>query len=236
VAIVALQIAARAARDVDRQRQALVRWAVTASVRSPRLSDHPGQLAFVERGAVALAGLAVPGLAGAFLVVCWLNVQRSYVELFPPDHFTALFRTLAAPPYSGAGLVVSTYAAPAAQRTGQWAYFDPSFGVAETPRGDGRVQLTRDLRTWVWLADRDRNPAYLTPPYYLCMAPPSFRGLLDRRLGREQQIGNCRDNPIVRQAATSGLPSFPMQIAAEDRSGRDAWTIVRLDWDGSEHR
>ncbi|MGE3271489.1 MAG: hypothetical protein AB7P40_22255 [Chloroflexota bacterium] len=89
-----------------------------------RAANGPGEPGRMVRGGLVAGGCAAGLLV--FIAGYWVHTQQAYVSAFPPDQFTFL-RKFAQPPYRGATFVVSTYAAPLAHFTQQWAYFDPLF-------------------------------------------------------------------------------------------------------------
>jgi hypothetical protein len=204
-------------------------WLDRASVREPRWSDHPGQTAFIGRGATALTGMLVSGALFIFLAGYWLHVQTYYVRELPPTHF-AFLKLLREPPFAGATFVVSTYSAPVAWQVQEWAYFDPQFGQDEVTVVNDEVRIKRDLKTYVWLADRATNPAYQHPAYFVCSTPNHLRGVLERLTHPGNPGGRCSDLPIVRRALAGGRPYLNHQVVARDLSELDSWAILKLDW------
>jgi hypothetical protein len=185
------------------------------------------------RGTCRLAGAAsavAAILMGAMLAGYWIQAQRTYMAIFPPDQFTPVLDLLAQPPYRGSTAVVSMYSAPVAWQTQQWAYFDPVIGQAEPAVVDGRPTLKRDLDTYVWLADKRSNPDYLSPRYYVCMIPRSFRAALGRASDRPEYVPTCGRVPIVAHAEAGDLTGPRAHVVARDASGSDAWAILELDW------
>jgi hypothetical protein len=93
--------------------------------------------------------------------------------------------------------------------------------------------VERDLNTYLWLADRSDNPAYLRPEYYVCMIPQSLDTVvyrLDPRLG----IGansRCTSLGLVDLARGAREDALHPQLMAIDQPERDYWAIVKLDWD-----
>lgn len=175
--------------------------------------------------------LAAAGASALLLIVAgyWAHTQVAYIAAFPPERFTFL-RIFAEPPYRGASFAVSTYAAPLAYFTQQWAYFDPVISNGQVQVKDGQVQLDRDARTYLWLADRHSNPAYQYPDYYACITTSSFRGLLQREIGEEPRTGRCSIIAMVQRAQSLNQELMRFELVAQDESPSDAWAIVRLNW------
>lgn len=194
-----------------------------------RLRDQPGQAAFLKVRAAPLAGALVVGALGLFLTGYWLHAQTYYARQFPPTHYSFL-KQLREAPYAGETFVVSTYAAPVAWQTQQWAYFDPVFGQDAVTLENGNVKLQRDLKTYVWLADRATNAAYQRPTYFICLTPNHMRGVLQRITNAPEQVGRCSDMPIVRNALAGRRSYLAHQVVARDLSALDSWAILRLDW------
>lgn len=134
---------------------------------------------YIYRIGSVLRAYAAPVLAAALLAASclyWIGVQAAYFQLFPPT-YAAFLKKLADAPYRGASFVSSTYAAPVAVQTRQWAYLDPVFlGVGRYALGSsGYVKDGTDA--YLWLADRD-NPVYKNPQYAICHIMPSFSAAL----------------------------------------------------------
>ena len=197
-----------------------------------RHQPMPSAGGLVAAGVPVAATLGV--IAGA-LVIClsvtWLQAQLAYVSLFPPDRFTFL-KMLAFPPYRGASFAVSTYAAPVAHYTQQWAYYDPLISDGDVQFGpDGRVRFLRDMDTYLWVADKRSNPGYARPDYYACVSSPSLRGVLDTINGTEPRTGRCSHVQIAQRAFSAHQELLRFKVAATDPTDANVWTIVKLDWE-----
>jgi len=176
-------------------------------------------------------------VAGALVILQWVNNQVAYIALMPPDRLGVL-KTLAQPPYKGASFISNTYAAPVAAYTGKWAYFDYEFRDAIIEERDGVKRLTIDGR-YLWLADRDRNPEYRRPQYFICLMPQSL-GTVLKGLRFAQSNGpansGCGRMGIVRYAAAARKDVLPRaELVAMDTEGRrkhghESWAILKLDW------
>jgi hypothetical protein len=221
-AYVCVAWARRAIRLARRRRPDATRSGF-ASTSRPALSSH-------ARG--NLAGLLLAGTLCLFLAGFWGVLQRSYVQLLPPDHFEFL-KTLRQAPYLHSSFVVNQYSAPVAAYAEQWAYFDPLISSGRVRLTSQGYQVERDLDTYLWLADRRDNPAYLRPDYYVCMISQSLDTVvyrLDPRLG----IGansRCTSLGLVGLASGARDDAMQPQLMAIDRPERDYWAIVKLDWD-----
>ena len=130
----------------------------------------------------------------------------------------------------GASFAANTYAAPIYAYTGQWAYFDTRLATAD----GGAVSLTeegyvvnRDARSYLWLADRASNRRYSRPDYFLCFWYQDLKTVVYRF--RRVPFG-CSFAGVVEGAAGGKGLTVADSIAAQDKSGRDSWAIVRLDW------
>lgn len=175
--------------------------------------------------------------AGALVILQWANIQAAYIALMPPDRL-GILKTLAQPPYKGASFVSNTYAAPFAAFTGQWAYIDQELAEARVVDRDGVRRLKTDDR-YIWLADRDRNPAYRRPQYFICLVPQSLTAVL-AQLQRAKSEGpgyaGCGRMRIVRYAVAGRKDVLPRaELIAMDTEGRkkygyESWAILRLDW------
>jgi hypothetical protein len=199
----------------------------------PRFADP--QASWLRQYAHAsLAGVAV--LMAGFFVGYWILVQASYLQWLPPDHY-AFVKKLAHPPYRGASFVASNYPAPVAAFTGQWAYQDPAISQGYFMRKGGNLHLAGD-RKYLWFADRDTNPEYRKPDYFICMVGQTM-GSVANRLMRERGIGQgepgCSALSLVRQAQKKGAETKGIRLMEYDRAGleemgTDWWAIVKLDW------
>lgn len=185
-----------------------------------------------NRGSIQ-AEAAVPCLVGGlsivFLVGYWSMVQATYAVRLPGDRF-AFLQQLRRPPFKGATFVANTYAAPIAVMTGNWAYFDPLALHDEVTVTDKGYALSRDRR-YLWFADRDRNPTYLRPQYFVCMTPEDLRAAVPR-VDKAARLpwGKCSDYGAV-DAARSGNPSiFHFREVASAGTDADQWSILAVDW------
>jgi hypothetical protein len=170
--------------------------------------------------------------------VYWVGMQYRYVQLFPPDHF-AVFQRLQSPPFRGASFAAAAYAAPIAAYTGQWAYMDGTLNEAITQTRDAAgKRVLQQSRDYLWFADRDMNPAYRRPQYYLCLALQTMPAVAERLSGNpDVRITGCESSPLVRLAqspeARQAVPS--PRLVEIDTSGRDKvgfarWAILELRW------
>jgi hypothetical protein len=163
----------------------------------------------------------------------WTYLQLSYLALLPPTHF-AFLSTLASPPFKGSSFAVSTYAAPIADFTGQWAYFDALMGSGKTVLTPEGYVVERDTESYLWFADRASNPAYLKPDYYACMIPQDLALVVARLSNTVSDISLCSRYALVKHAIPiTGPDQEPLQntVVAADPTGQDSWAIVKLDWD-----
>ena len=175
--------------------------------------------------------------AGALIVLQWANNQAAYIAIMPPDRL-GILKTLAQPPYKGASFVSNTYPAPFAAYTGQWAYIDQELAQAKIEERDGIRRLKTDDR-YVWLADRDRNPAYRRPQYFICLMPQSLTAVLEQlrhAKGDGAGYAGCGRMGIVRYALAQRQDALPRaELIAIDTEGRrrfgyESWAILKLDW------
>ena len=198
----------------------------------------------IYRLAVSLAGwrgLQLPqrwGVAAGMLVMLqWANIQAAFITFMPPDRL-GILKTLAQPPYRGASFVSNTYAAPIAAFTGKWAYFDHVLMQADIEVRDG-VQRLKTSDRYLWLADRDRNPEYRRPQYFLCLSPHSLATVshhLDLSKSNGAGDAGCGRLGIVRYALAGRSDILPRaELIAMDTAGRrnyghESWAILKLDW------
>ena len=164
----------------------------------------------------------------------WGGVQIETLRLLPPDHYGELRTLLRSAPFKGEGFIVGNYAAPVAAFTGSWAYYDGKFAPVAPRLGEAGYSVDRD-RTYLWLADRDRNPAYVYPTFYICMVPQTPGTVvheLARALGHHSRsIGCSRPTFDERDSSAVEHRVVARDEAGERRRGFAGWQIVRLDWD-----
>lgn len=175
-----------------------------------------------------VVGAPVLALFG-FIVAYWTGVQFSLSQLLPPTGIN-YFAVLSEPPFHGATFAVDAYAAPIRVATDEWAYFDRQLGTGRVDVTDAGYAVARDSG-YLWFADRDSNPDYLKPRYFLCTRPPSLDEVARRLVDPAAPVSTCSDSPLVQLARRSN-DQFPRdRVVAADGSGRDRWAIVQLDWD-----
>jgi hypothetical protein len=166
---------------------------------------------------------AIAGAVSLFMVGYWIHMQAAYVGQLPPSLYTFL-STLAQPPYRGASFVATNYAAPFASFTQQWAYYDPVLGDGVSTAG---YVLARDTRSYLWQADKESNPAYFKPDYFLCFIPDTLSSVIQRLNSVDGSEGRCSGSGLVNAARTKS--DYPHRLVARDQSGHDAWAIIKLD-------
>jgi hypothetical protein len=165
-----------------------------------------------------------------FLGIYWLGIQQAYLRLLPPTQ-VGFIKLLAQPPFRGASFAVNTYAAPVAAQTDQWAYIDGDIGAAKIDLTESGYVYDRPGIAYMWLADKDSNPAYAKPRYYLCFMQQTLDSVAKELAAPERKPAGCSQRPLV-QRTFSGAQSFPRnRIVAADLSGHDTWVILQLDWD-----
>ena len=182
-----------------------------------------------------IGGIASAGAAAALLlagVIYWAEVQASYIRLLPPDH-DSVFRRLAEPPFRSHGLVSNSNAAPMTAFSGEWGYSDAEVGRDRvTLTAEGYV-LGHERRSHLWFADRDRNPAYAAPDFYVCFMPQNFASAAMRRVAQQHgwaTPGGCSAVPLVADAGKPGAV-LHNEVVARDAPERDYWAVLRLDRD-----
>ena len=171
----------------------------------------------------SMFGLQVLAVS-ALLMLCmlsfyWVTLQAGWIARLDPR--ATLLKELQKPQYLGASFAVNTYAAPVAYLAQGWAYFDPQLGKSELRNPEGKFYLRRDFR-YLWLADKHSNSRYFEPDYFVCW---NVRQLLDAVGGGPR----CRELQLVIEARR-GRSILEHREVARDESGRDAWSIVKLNW------
>jgi hypothetical protein len=176
--------------------------------------------------AIGVLLLATP----IFLAAWWLAIQTANARLFPANGFAVLNALESLAP-DRPSIVANSYSAPFALTTGYWSYLDETFS-------SGRIAFSPSSgfghlfdRKYLWFADREKNPEYAKPDLFVCLLTQTYFSAALQEAKPEKKIG-CSDNGIVRLAQRRIDRVWPYHvIAARDPSERDAWAIVKLDWD-----
>lgn len=194
---------------------------------------------------VFISSLLITSLS-LFLLVYWFSMQLTYLELFPPDHFSFL-KNLKEPRYQGASFASSGYAAPIAATTGNWAYIDPSIGSGKIDLTSSGFEFQQDLTNpgYRWFADKKQNPTYRRPDYYLSLVFPTFHHAMEHLVHRVGAKFVCRHHGktqlseypkfasnigiVINADQNQGILSH--RVVNRDKSERDNWAILKLDWD-----
>jgi hypothetical protein len=168
------------------------------------------------------------------LISYWFVTQLTFIRLMPPNHWSFL-KDLRFSPYLGSSFVVNNYAAPIAEMTEEWAYYDPEFSKGVTFLTNTGY-LRNYSNTYLWLADKDSNQEYRKPDYFACMTQQTLESavafLPHRNQENDEQFrGNCENLDLVQSAKSLNSSLLQDQLAAEDLSGQHFWSIIKLDWD-----
>lgn len=171
-----------------------------------------------------LREVVIPGLAAAlllFVAFYWARLQFTYVSFLPPDGAKVL-RRLGAPEFAGTGTISNNYALPIALTTQGWAFQDEVFPQRKPLDVDGREIAISGK--YMWFADRDTNPDYLHPTYYVCRADRNLDTVADLlALAPGDRLTRCSGQPIVQRAMQG-----PDRLIDTDQSPADGWVIVAL--------
>ena len=184
-----------------------------------------------SKGRLILPRLHVMQVLSIFLLmfatVYWARVQTVYMTTVPLNDYTFMPQ-LAQPPYRGATFISDVYAAPIAYFTGTWAYADDLVYENLYVKNGGKVvQLISGDK--LWEADRETNPGYLHPQYYLCARTPTLytaASFVSLRSG--ERLSQCSSEILVRNAHEDVGP-FHNTVVAQDQGPWDMWAIVKLD-------
>ncbi len=183
---------------------------------------------YVRFGRRLLGGtMAAASLAAVLTGAQWLYAQGRYVQLLPPNQLAFLAR-LKEPPFKGKGIVSNTYAIPFASTSGSWGYMDP-FGLSTggyRQTADG-YEPALDFR-YLWLADREVNPAYRRPEVFVCFYAPNL-GFVAARLA-DRATSRCDELGLVKAALSDEWRPFRHRVVAMDRSAANNWALLALDW------
>jgi hypothetical protein len=181
-------------------------------------------------------GAAVTATGLVAVVVYWGGLQAFLFRRLPPDEIS-FFPILSKPPFCGSTIAASLYGGTVAYFNKKWAYFDGYSALAEgnVTLGPNGYRVKRDS-PYVWFADREVNPAYNKPEYFMTKTSQYFdivlgKGpayLTDEQTGRRSRVGDVPLIRAIREGRTSYL--HPVEVA-RDPSPLDRWSIVRLDWD-----
>jgi hypothetical protein len=178
----------------------------------------------------------------ALLVWYWAAMQFRYFQLLPPDNYHFLKR-LEEPPYRGKSFIVSNYAAPIAAATGRWAYLHEGLSTGNLPMHDGRYVVEVDDK-YLWLADKNSNPEYRRPDYFICAMAQSIwsvNQMVRAKAGLSTIAYGCSENVLVKLAVEGPkdmvAPRVRLIEADTDgpsRVGFQRWAIVQLLWDSGD--
>jgi hypothetical protein len=187
-------------------------------------------LRLVARPSVALRGwptvraVVIAVLAGellVFVVAYWVRLQVTYVTNMPPDG-AAFLQQLEAPTFQHAGIVSNNYALPIALATNSWAYQDEM--ISQRRPVDVERQQIAISGKYMWFRDRDSNPDYVRPRYYVCRTDRNLDTVADLlTLAPGQHLQRCSGEPLVKQAIDG-----PDQLVASDQGRADMWAVVAL--------
>lgn len=170
--------------------------------------------------------LATPVVLAAW----WVAIQTANARLFPANGLAVLSAVETLAP-DRPRIIANSYTAPFAVMTGQWSYLDETFSsgrILFSPASGYRHSFDRK---YLWFADRAENPEYARPDLFICVLTPTYFSAALQAVKPEKSIG-CADNGIVQLAQRRADKVWPHHvISARDPSGRDAWAIVKLDWD-----
>ena len=191
------------------------------------------QFIMVERSFLNLGRVIVANIFLVFVVWLWLGLQHAHLQNFSPAHFD-VFQRLHSPPFKNASFIVNTYAAPIGVQTGQWAFMDGYIGRGMFAIVEGEKRLIGDRR-YLWLADKDINPTYRRPEYFICLLGQTWGSALSHLANRSSGY-DCLNFPLVKLAmekggSTPGLSLVDFDQAGLKRVGFVSWAIVKFDWD-----
>lgn len=190
-----------------------------------------------RRGTWLLLGGLASGLVVMIAIFQWAAIQQRYVQLLPPNHF-AFFKDLARDPYSGKSFAVGNYAAPIAAYTGQWSYMDFKMANGAYRETEMGIEVDRDER-YLWMADRNDNPEYQTPDYYMCLSNQSLttvvRQIQNKNRDVSSALGCDRMVKSFAMRAEEVTQRLKHKVVAFDKAGKASrgwmsWAIVKLDW------
>jgi hypothetical protein len=191
------------------------------------------QLIIVERSLFTFGRAFVANLFLLIVVWLWLSLQIAHFHKFSPVHFD-VFQKLHSPPFKNASFIVNTYAAPIGVQTGQWAYMDDYIGRGMFVNVDGEKRLIGDRR-YLWLADKDVNPTYRRPEYFICLLAQTWGSALSHLANRFSGY-DCLNFPLVKLAMEKGGSMPGLSLVEFDKTGLErvgfvSWAIVKFDWD-----
>jgi hypothetical protein len=183
-----------------------------------------------SRNPLALGGLAASTLLLVWMASYWAVLNRSYVDLFPPNQ-VGFLKQLAEPPYRGASVVSNAYAAPIAWYTQQWAYLDTEFGNGNVRLGENGYEVDSNP-IYLWLADKQENPSYARPDYFVCFRQQGIEaGNARLHAVRYLAYYSCSDVSILRKIEQKKQQFLQHQIVAQDPVYPPQWAILKLDWE-----
>ncbi|MBI2756440.1 MAG: hypothetical protein HYX52_07005 [Chloroflexi bacterium] len=168
------------------------------------------------------------GLATVLLVGYWVSLQVAHVTLMPPTGIDFMQR-LSSAPYANASFVSNGYGVPITYFTRSWAYTDLDVGRNQPRAIDGRYELPISGK-YVWFADREQNPAYRQPRYYLCWMTLDLKTATDGPTPGDP-LKSCSAEPLFRAAELGSPAGVRNRVVERDSTGRDLWAIIELDPD-----
>lgn len=174
---------------------------------------------FRKKLSMAFVALAVTLLL--FDTIYWARLQLKYMMLFPANHYEIL-KKLKDYPYQGASFVSTQYAAPIAMQTGNWAYIDDkAHSRNATLTADGYIP-DQDLKTYIWFADREANPAYKRPEYFIALTYQPYSALpemLDFKKSKKEFLSyGASQVPSVKKVIT--VPASCLEEIAPTKDTR----------------
>jgi hypothetical protein len=208
--------------------------AVNATFKAADAAATPGYRWISMPAMVGVASLTT----FCILTSYWIGMQVSYIRLLPPNHYSFL-QKLSKPPYVGKTFLVNTYSAPIAATTGAWAYLNVKLKSTEPVISGDSYKFPSDT-AYLWFADKNTNPDYAHPEYFLCITMQSVSTVLQEALRRKRRgEGNagCERNQLV-QLVRRGEGKFvypALELLESDQQGPEVvgyerWAIVKLNW------
>ncbi len=163
----------------------------------------------------------------------WVELQLIHFQHLPPDQRSFLSE-LSETPYAGKTFVCTSYPAPIAWMTRQWALFDPYFKPGNVQLGESGYLIQRNMRDYVWLADGASNSAYLRPDYHVSVDYQNLSREMERikrgALRKPVQSERIMQKSAVMAGLNSASP-LHHRLVSFDETGLNRWAIAELDWD-----
>lgn len=158
-----------------------------------------------------------------FFIVAWSATQITYAVRLPGDT-GSVFKALQADAFHGTSFIVDGYAAPVGVASQSWAYIDLALWHDRIKVGADGYRVEND-KEYLWFRDRDTNPAYRRPQYFVCLIQRDVRYAVPGAT-----YPGCATRELVAKARAGGNTLLAPTEVLRDPSPQDRWSVVKLNW------